>query len=648
MASPPSSPEPTWEVRIQPAGQAGAPVGAGVLLTENRLLTCAHVVHHALGEHQLPRSAPLPTPAPTARVLVDSPTHARTWSAHATVLPEHWHTRGQRPNDIAILQLEHTPPELSPAKLRPIPHYDAYPETRVRARGFSRQFPNGLTTHAVLRGPGGDSPGLVQLQLLPQDADLEQGLSGCGVVDIASTTVVGIFTSLRRKADGRSDLGWMIPVEEIPAVQGQVITAPLNRFDELNGHLDARLRELDMAEVAECFVTALSGRSLRDAQEFDNAWTAFQHLNDLTNTAEGTPRTVVFIEHIALRCPELGRVLRRWTEAHPDYRLFHANVHAIRTDGWDTHARSRSSVPVPANPAWLIMCAEVLDTAGPPGTEPPEFLVTHWVRYVVANRRYETEAGRPHRVSYDQLRSHMLTLIHRTEKMLANFGNGDLRLEFILPLALLTEPIPEWPAPESHDVPGPRLGARFEIVLRSWERCYDPAFRSSIHRWRQRWQELHQGSTGVSWPPEHTVEHHNLAEELARPGIVGRVLTEPPDREQGRDELMIALSAGLPIITWRRPAQYETTKIRRRSDNHFRDWLGQTIVRSRGDHDTESGLVSLPRQLRIRRTVTPRTPLLSVREHDPYDIALMYDDPTQIPDIENSVRFTSPRCVSEE
>ncbi|MDS1269367.1 trypsin-like peptidase domain-containing protein [Lipingzhangella sp. LS1_29] len=653
MDLPALSPESSWEVRIRPADPAGPPVGAGVLLTDNRLVTCAHVVHDALDRPRVPRDTPLPVPAPGSRVLVDSPTYAGSWSAHATVLPQYWHTRGQRPGDIAILQLEHTPAELSPAKLRPVSRYNAYPETRVRARGFPRRFPHGLTTHAVIRGPGGDSPELVQLMLLPPEADLESGLSGCGVVDVSSATVVGILTSFLRSPDDRAYLGWMIPVDEIPAVQGDVITAPLDRFDELNAHLDSKLRELDLDEVAACYTAALAGRPVRDARRLGTAWEALQHLGDLTDTPEGTPRTVLFVEHIALQRHDLARVLHRWTETHPDYARFRDNVAAIRSGAGRPRAAEQPEAPgdpaAQPNPAWLIIRAEVLDAAGttPPG-EPESaspqgtYLVAHWLRYGPRDHGPETEAGQSRQVPYPELRSHVLELVHAAETTLARFGNDELRLEFILPLELLTEPIPDWRIPEGHDVRGPRLGARFEIVLRSWERCYDPAFRPYAHRWRRHWHELCSGQAGVSWPSRRTEDMSLLAEELARPGMVARVLAEPPDRTAGQLELLTALRAGLPVITWRVTPQHESTLTRKRGDTRFRRWLGNTILRSRDAHDAVSGVAALPRELRVQRTAVPRTRPLPSGDHDPFKAALIYDDPTQIPDVENSVRFASP------
>ncbi|MEU1226585.1 trypsin-like peptidase domain-containing protein [Streptomyces sp. NPDC005828] len=191
----------SWRVRILDAG--GTPVGAGVLVTGGRVLTCAHVVEGALGpEDGDPRQA---------EVAVDFPGSLAPGAGpvSAGVAPQGWAPPDEERADVAVLELrEEAPADCEPARLRPCgPARDRI----VRAFGQVTGAPAGLWVRARLVGSGGLSPEWMQLEAAGGAGDrLRQGYSGAGVVDGAGD-VIGLVVAEDTHAERRT--GWMIPVE---------------------------------------------------------------------------------------------------------------------------------------------------------------------------------------------------------------------------------------------------------------------------------------------------------------------------------------------------------------------------------------------------------------------------------------------------
>jgi hypothetical protein len=185
-------------------GERGRLCGAGVLLTNRLVLTCAHVVVQPA------------TAQPRAQVgieLVGLPGRSRGIATVLTWIPEQDDQRG----DIALLQLSHPTTGPMSAPLRNI----SLRNREVRAQGY----PHGTRAEAEwatasVIGPGGPNDEWVQLN--PRAAvgpRVRQGFSGAGVLDETTEHVVGIVVAASRE---NSEAAWMIPMDTIAAYLPQV------------------------------------------------------------------------------------------------------------------------------------------------------------------------------------------------------------------------------------------------------------------------------------------------------------------------------------------------------------------------------------------------------------------------------------------
>ena len=132
-------------------------------------------------------------------------------------------------------------------------------------------------------------------------------------------------------------------------------------------------------------------------------------------------------------------------------------------------------------------------------------------------------------------------------------GSAELRIEFVMPLPLLNEPVEWWPK-DSRNPPTVPLALYHPIVVRSFERLRTPSW----HRvWLRRWERLVQEPTTgrVLWSDPNRRDHlRRLEADLASDhGYVAVVLNEPPSADIAHaQEIMVALRAGVPLIIWHR------------------------------------------------------------------------------------------------
>ncbi|MFJ9796613.1 trypsin-like peptidase domain-containing protein [Streptomyces sp. NPDC101145] len=196
ISADPSSTTPPWAVRIRWAN--GEIAGAGVLLSPDAVLTCAHVVppgSHVTAEFV---GAPGPrVPAVTARVDEDA------------YVPETRDADGDPSGDVALLRLERPRPVHETVTLRRL----SAPHRTVRMYGFPHGQSGGVWLRAAIVG-GCGRDGQVRLGPRTPGGLAGPGCGGAGVVDDLTGEVIGIVLTNVRDRHGNA-FSFMSPAETI-------------------------------------------------------------------------------------------------------------------------------------------------------------------------------------------------------------------------------------------------------------------------------------------------------------------------------------------------------------------------------------------------------------------------------------------------
>ncbi|MEU6821530.1 trypsin-like peptidase domain-containing protein [Streptomyces atriruber] len=180
----------SWHVRIDCGGE----VGAGFLVSERRVLTCAHVVRDSEGH-------PVTVTFPHHRGLAPVPA---TVTGHGG-----WQGRHDDPGDLAVLELDR-PVQIAPAEFA-APE-DAYREPRPRliAYGFPQGYDEGTIVDLRATAAQLIADEWIQLEVPTVHGQrLAPGFSGAAVALADTGQVVGMLAA----ADGSPDIlsGRMLP-----------------------------------------------------------------------------------------------------------------------------------------------------------------------------------------------------------------------------------------------------------------------------------------------------------------------------------------------------------------------------------------------------------------------------------------------------
>jgi hypothetical protein len=189
---------PPWAVRIR--HDDGRIVGTGILLSPDRVLTCAHVV--ARGERF------------TAEFVGASGRGTRVPYTSAWVLddayrPETRDADDDPSGDVALLRLERPRPQGEATTLYRL----SAPDRRVRMYGFPAAYNGGIWLRATIMG-GCGRDGQVQLAPATPGELARPGFSGGGVVDQDTGEVIGMVLTGAPEPGG-AGFSFMSPAETI-------------------------------------------------------------------------------------------------------------------------------------------------------------------------------------------------------------------------------------------------------------------------------------------------------------------------------------------------------------------------------------------------------------------------------------------------
>ncbi len=187
---------PPWAARIR--RDNGKITGTGILLSPDRVLTCAHVVAEGerfTAEFVGAREARVPSVA--------------AWVLKDAYVPENQDADGDPSGDVALLRIDPPRPAddaVSLYRLSP-------PNRNVQFYGFPPGYNGGIWFRAtIIGGCGRDG----QLELVPHTPGelARPGCSGAGVVDTLTGRVIGMVLSSQADRDGGA-FSFMSPAETI-------------------------------------------------------------------------------------------------------------------------------------------------------------------------------------------------------------------------------------------------------------------------------------------------------------------------------------------------------------------------------------------------------------------------------------------------
>src|SRR5664280_531387 len=209
-------------------------VGAGFLVDEQHVVTCAHVVLAALGAGERD-----PLPPGEVGVPLDFPA-ADGEPVWATVDRDAWRpVDADGRGDVAVLQLSSPLPAIEPAPLRAP---TALRDHTFSTHGFPPGEPWGVTAVGVLRGREGPGWQWVRVENTGfVGRPVERGFSGAPVWDDQLGAVVGMVVAQDRRREARG--AYAIPVAVLAqAWPLATLAVPGSNAEELEKHWAPRSR----------------------------------------------------------------------------------------------------------------------------------------------------------------------------------------------------------------------------------------------------------------------------------------------------------------------------------------------------------------------------------------------------------------------
>ena len=235
--------------------ERGKSRGAGVLLSDRHVVTCAHILGPAEAV----------TGEEPGVVRISSTVCRPEWSSTARVVPGSWVYRGSQRGDVVLLELDEPTPCGAAATLWRAP----LSAGRVHAYGFPRAAPYGIGAVAELGGVGGREGEWGTLRPVQVGNQwIEPGFSGAGVVvqdGEFGGRVIGIV--VRDFVNGDARAAWMLPTEtmlgHIPALRPFVAGEPTSvlpaRGDGSAGSESSRVEDPGSLAMARELADLLGG-----------------------------------------------------------------------------------------------------------------------------------------------------------------------------------------------------------------------------------------------------------------------------------------------------------------------------------------------------------------------------------------------------
>lgn len=204
-----------------------------------------------------------------------------------------------------------------------------------------------------------------------------------------------------------------------------------------------------------------------------------------------------------------------------------------------------------------------------------EVEIKGWLYYGGVYQSLNVEAG-PY--THDKLPHLMAELIYESQrKLLAEAGKplahaSKLVIEIFLPVDLLGSEIDQWSVKVGKWAQARPLGMHFLVVVRSFERVYDPEVRTfSWGLWRDKWNQRPMSpnlltKANVYLACQASDYSETFYDKLAKLNLffLGLTLIPPPDSDLEASEILgPMLDAGTPIALWLRHHEDDMTRVQK-------------------------------------------------------------------------------------
>ncbi|MGC5562733.1 trypsin-like peptidase domain-containing protein [Streptomyces sp. FR-108] len=579
-----------WHARIS----CGRDTGAGFLVTEQHVLTCAHVVARR----------------DTETIAVSFAHRGYEQVAARVVAHGGWDGRESDPGDLAVLELDRPVP-MKPAEFAT--PADAYgdPPRRLLAYGFPKRYDEGTlaeyraTARQLIAGEW------VQLESWAAHGQpLAPGFSGAAVTLADTGRVVGMVSAAARSAEIRN--GRMLPAPVMarywPRLADLIPTPAYSQQEK--EHLRRLLEQLrppapqanntHPAVHPEHTSEHAPERLYQDAvgplgpplpphgftSLWDAAWYLLSEVQDAEAVTRFTTRLADFVDDAPVRT-----ALRAWPS---------------------TPRTHHPAPPAPAGPAhsWSPILVEI----APSGSGDGSFLVEVSAyngghRRVVGSRR----------LPVDRVRPYTLERIDEAYREL-EVGAREL-LAFVLPRRWLNTDVAHWQRSADDDSP---LGTFAPLVVMDLERRRSGGLQ---HKLRQKWQYLDERPTARL----HRIDCWSVGQDQVKLTIglrrdadmVG--FAAPPRADRVRRLFQASLNAAVPVMLWPRTGCRGEHRCGESVDCRGSEFLDRLAA-----HLANLPPRELPRHIHELREAAYASD--APEPHWAYDLALLWEDPECLPD----------------
>lgn len=443
-------------------------IGAGILVEGDYILTCAHVVKHALkldtAESPIGRQLKINFPyvSPSQKLLTEVLLYRLSKGEEAA-------------EDIAGLRLlDVMPDKITPAKLVP----SHYLGLKFSVFGFPDGHPRGLYAYGHLKE---ELPyGWVQMEDdKTQGMAILPGFSGTAVWDQTANTVVGMVVARDRKTP-EAKIGFMIPARPLLATVLDLEILGLKSI------LSAYETELADAIATAYQLCCPEGYLEPTPADLSGKLNNLKGMKPDTEGHRAIERFVMLLSLPILNShTDSQKALRKWLKLRVDnLQLLNSSIAplldkqaALESATVESHLliyvqptyQQTGEYPVKA---WLIPDAKLYDAKSGTGKE----------EIYTADTDIITQATL---ASYVQ--ACLETVVQRSPK--------DLMVHLILPLALINKNVDTWSLMDEPILPGliltSTMGERYRVVVQIAERLHPKILGFFEERWRKNWEALH-------------------------------------------------------------------------------------------------------------------------------------------------------------